>query len=69
MNKQELIGTVADANPGTAGGPSYVFHDDAVSGGTAYYYVVKSKDSEGCPSAPTARSWPTRTTGASSTVI
>jgi hypothetical protein len=45
-----LIGTVADANPGTAGGPTYVFHDDAVSGGTTYYYVVKSKDAGGCPS-------------------
>jgi hypothetical protein len=46
-----LIGSVVDANPGTAGGPSYVFHDDAVSGGTTYHYVVKSKDSGGCPSA------------------
>jgi hypothetical protein len=45
------VGTVADSSPGTAYGPSYTYHDDAVSGGTRYYYVVKSSDGVSCTSA------------------
>jgi hypothetical protein len=45
------IATVADSSPGTAGGPSYTYHDDTVSGGTRYYYIVKSTDGGACTSA------------------
>jgi hypothetical protein len=44
------VAAVADTSPGVAGGPSYTYHDDGVSGGTRYYYVVKSNDSVRCTS-------------------
>ncbi|MBZ5637400.1 MAG: hypothetical protein LAO51_01440 [Acidobacteriia bacterium] len=47
----EPIAAVADSSPGVADGPSYTYHDDAVSGGTRYYYVVKSTDGGACSAA------------------
>jgi hypothetical protein len=44
------IATVSDTSPGVANGPSYVYHDDTVSGGTVYDYVVKSSDGATCMS-------------------
>jgi hypothetical protein len=44
------IATVPDSSPGVANGPSYTYHDDTVSGGTQYYYVVKSTDGATCTS-------------------
>jgi hypothetical protein len=38
------VGAVADTSPGVAGSGSYVFHDDGVSGGTRYFYVLKALD-------------------------
>jgi hypothetical protein len=45
------IATVADSTPGVALGPAYTDHDDTVSGGTLYYYVVRSTDGVTCTSA------------------
>jgi hypothetical protein len=45
------IDAVADSSPGVAGGPSYTYHDDTVSGGTRYYYVVRATDGVACTSA------------------
>jgi hypothetical protein len=45
-----LLATVADTSPGVGGGASYIYHDDAVSGGTTYYYTVKSNDGVACTS-------------------
>jgi len=45
------IATVSDSSPGAGNGPSYVYHDDTVSGGVRYYYVVKSSDGVSCLSA------------------
>jgi hypothetical protein len=45
------IAAVADSSPGVADGPSYTYHDDSVSGGTLYYYIVKSTDGGACTSA------------------
>jgi hypothetical protein len=44
------IAAVPDASPGVPGGPSYTLHDDGVSGGTTYYYVVRSTDGAACTS-------------------
>ena len=46
----EQIADVPDASSGVPDGPSYVYHDDTVSGGTHYYYVVKSTDGDECTS-------------------
>ena len=48
----ELIATVADTSPGIAGGADYFFTDTDVSGGIAYYYIVRATDGEICKSAP-----------------
>jgi hypothetical protein len=45
------IATVVDSSPGAGNGPSYVYHDDTVSGGTRYFYVVKSSDGVSCLSS------------------
>jgi hypothetical protein len=42
------IATVVDSSPGVENGPPYTYHDDTVSGGTRYYYVVKSSDGVHC---------------------
>jgi hypothetical protein len=44
------IATLSDSSPGAGGGASYTYHDDGVSGGTRYYYVVKSSDGVTCVS-------------------
>ncbi|MBZ5637401.1 MAG: hypothetical protein LAO51_01445 [Acidobacteriia bacterium] len=46
-----LIATVPDSSPGVADGPSYTYHDDTVSGGSWYYYLVRSNDGGPCTSA------------------
>ena len=38
------VGSVDDTSPGVANGAPYTFHDDGVSGGTRYYYVIKAVD-------------------------
>ena len=45
------IASIPDASPGAGGGAPYVFHDGGVSGGTTYYYVVRSTDGVTCVSA------------------
>ncbi|HPR65213.1 MAG TPA: proprotein convertase P-domain-containing protein [Thermoanaerobaculia bacterium] len=45
------IAEVADTSPGTGNGPGYSYTDLDVSGGTRYYYVVKSNDGGACTSA------------------
>ena len=44
------LATVSDSSPGVAGGAPYTYHDDTVSGGTRYYYVVKATDGVSCVS-------------------
>lgn len=44
------IATVADTSPGVGGGADYTYNDDSVSGGTRYYYSVKSNDGDRCTS-------------------
>ncbi|HEX4826065.1 MAG TPA: hypothetical protein VFV19_17335 [Candidatus Polarisedimenticolaceae bacterium] len=48
------IASVPDSSPGTANGAPYTYHDDTVSGGTRYYYVVKSNDGGACFSQASA---------------
>jgi hypothetical protein len=44
------IAAVADSSPGAGYGPGYTYHDDTVSGGTRYFYLVKSTDGVACTS-------------------
>ena len=44
------IATVPDSSPGVANGPAYTYHDDTVSGGVQYFYVVVATDGN-CNSA------------------
>lgn len=50
----ETIATVADTSPGFANGAGYVFVDTDVSGGTTYYYIVRSTDGLACTSEDSA---------------
>lgn len=45
------IAAVNDTSPGVGNGAPYTYHDDTVSGGTRYYYIVKSTDGVSCTSA------------------
>ena len=53
---------MSDTSPGVGGGASYTYHDDTVSGGTTYYYTVKSNDGVACTS-PASTEVSTRATG------
>ena len=44
----DLVATVPDSSPGTGGGPGYTYSDYDVSGGTEYFYVVRSSDGAAC---------------------
>jgi len=44
----ELIATVPDSSPGVGGGAGYTYSDHDVSGGTEYFYVVRSSDGAAC---------------------
>lgn len=57
----ESIGAVNDSSPGVGGGAPYLFHDDGVSGGSTYYYVIKAIDQVPCTSAPSAEASATAT--------
>lgn len=48
------IAIVSDSSAGVGGGAPYTYHDDTVSGGTRYYYIVKSSDGAGCLSGASA---------------
>jgi hypothetical protein len=48
----EPIGTVPDSSPGAGGGVGYTFNDFDVSGGTEYFYIVRSSDGGACLSDP-----------------
>ncbi len=48
----DLIATVPDSSPGSGGGAGYTYPDYDVSGGTEYFYVVRSSDGGACLSDP-----------------
>jgi len=48
----DLIATVDDSSPGSGGGLGYTYNDFDVSGGTEYFYVVRSSDGAACLSDP-----------------
>jgi hypothetical protein len=48
----ELVATVPDSSPGSGGGAGYTYQDYDVSGGTEYFYVVRSSDGGACLSDP-----------------
>jgi hypothetical protein len=48
----QLIVTVPDSSPGVPGGVGYTYSDYDVSGGTEYFYVVRSSDGGACLSDP-----------------
>jgi hypothetical protein len=48
----ELVATVPDTSPATGGGAGYTYQDFDVSGGTTYYYVIRSSDGGACVSDP-----------------
>jgi len=48
----ELIATVPDSSPGAGGGAGYTYNDFDVSGGTEYFYIVRSSDGDSCISDP-----------------
>ncbi len=48
----ELVGTVPDSSPGVGGGAGYTYQDFDVSGGTTYFYVIRSSDGGSCLSDP-----------------
>ncbi len=44
----DLIAMVPDSSPGTGGGLGYTYNDFDVSGGTEYFYIVRSSDGAAC---------------------
>ncbi len=48
----DLMATVADTSPGSGGGSGYAWIDTTVSGGSTYYYIVRSSDGGACQSDP-----------------
>ena len=43
-----LLTTIPDSSPGTGGGAGYTYDDGTVSGGSHYYYIVRSSDGVSC---------------------
>jgi PKD repeat protein len=48
------IATVSDTSPGAGGSAPYTYNDNTVSGGTRYFYTVKSNDGGACTSPASA---------------